>query len=178
MNFWILRNYIQLGQNLMLLYLAADLDLAKVTTVRDLEGAKSRLSLKASCFSDQSSFSIPQRLIAKSWLCHAELISDDGGDESKGREYDYVEDWGEQLVGKSQTVIVRLALDTGKVDVIARKSFGVEKDNPNVHKVREKSQLFNTLQTGHTGKQSCLVGRANFFGDLRPFDFPKNWAKT
>ena len=70
-------------------------------------------------------------------MCHnAELISDDGGDESKGREYDYVEDWGEQLVGKSQTVIVRLALDTGKVDVIARKSFGVEKDNPNVHKVR------------------------------------------
>ena len=66
------------------------------------------------------------------------LISDDGGgDESKGREYDYVEDWGEQLVGKSQTVIVRLALDTGKVDVIARKSFGVEKDNPNVHKVKK-----------------------------------------
>ena len=79
-----------------------------------------------------------RRVVAKSWLCHAELISDDGGDESKGREYDYVEDWGEQLVGKSQTVIVRLALDTGKVDVIARKSFGVEKDNPNVHKVRKK----------------------------------------
>ena len=111
-----------------------------------MKGAKLRLSLIASCFRDQSRLSIPKRLmrrvVAKSWLCHAELISDDGGgDESKGREYDYVEDWGEQLVGKSQTVIVKLALDTGKVDVIARKSFGVEKDNPNVHKVRKTISL-------------------------------------
>jgi len=61
----------------------------------------------------------------------------DGGndDELRGREFDYVEDWGEQLVGKSQTVVVRLDLDTGKATVFSRESFGVEKDNPNVHKV-------------------------------------------
>ena len=59
----------------------------------------------------------------------------DKGDENRGKEYDYVEDWGEQLVGKSQTVIVRLDLNTGKAVVFARKGCGVEKDNPNVHKV-------------------------------------------
>jgi hypothetical protein len=31
---------------------------------------------------------------------------------SQGAEYDFREEWGEQLVGKSQPVIVRLGLDT------------------------------------------------------------------
>ena len=46
-----------------------------------------------------------------------------------------MEDWGEQLVGKSQTVIVQLDLNTGKAVVFARKGCDVEKDNPNVQKV-------------------------------------------
>ena len=64
------------------------------------------------------------------------LIIADKGDDVRGKEYGYVEDWGEQLVGKSQTVIVKLDLDTGKTVVYARESFDVEKDNPNVHKVQ------------------------------------------
>jgi len=83
---------------------------------------------------------------------------DGGGDESKGREYDYVEDWGEQLVGKSQTVIVRLALDSGKVDVMARKSFGVEKDNPNVHKILPDNFCVGKIVAGESG--SVLYGQA------------------
>ena len=40
----------------------------------------------------------------------------------KGQEYKFIEDFGEQLVSKHQTVIVIFDLETGDIKVLPRKS--------------------------------------------------------
>ena len=46
---------------------------------------------------------------------------EDQDETTKGQEYCYVEDFGEQMVGKSQSVIVILDLETDEIKVVPRK---------------------------------------------------------
>ena len=43
----------------------------------------------------------------------------------KGQEYKFIEDFGEQMVGKHQTVIVVLDLESGEIKVLPRKKNGM-----------------------------------------------------
>lgn len=45
-------------------------------------------------------------------------VTDDGEKPVKGQEHDYIEDWGEQLIGKTSPVVCILDVDSGDIQVL------------------------------------------------------------
>ena len=69
---------------------------------------------------------------------------------SKGQEYRFVDDFGEQMVGKHQTVIVIFDLDTNELEVLGRKketqAKGTEGPNMIIYLLIKYAKYFYALQ--------------------------------
>ena len=60
-------------------------------------------------------------------MCSFSFLDSSASDDKKdtpikGQEYKFIEDFGEQLVGKHQTVVVIYDLETDEIKVLPRKS--------------------------------------------------------
>ena len=72
----------------------------------------------------------------------------------RGKEYEYVEDWGEQLVGRSQTVIVTFDLNTHEIHVWSRPcKYEEGKNEKNLHEVLPEDSCVGQIVWGADGKQ-------------------------